>query len=345
MKVAVKYVTRRTNRDGVERWYWQRRGHPLTRLPDDPGERVAVAFRLNIEAEGRKPARHGPIPGSLEAVIDAYQGTDRWRDKAPATKAAYGVWLRRYARSWGTIPAGDLTRAMICDFLDTIASRSNRRLAAAVLQVVLDHARYRGLVAINQANALGLPAPAARAEYFTLDDIAAWRTASAGHRHERPMQLAFALLLYTAQRPVDCLTMPWTHYDGDSVRLRQQKTRRLMSIPCHYDLRAELDGARRLAAHVLICAGLTYDQFNLAWKEIAAAAGLARKQARDVRRTAVVLLAQAGCGKTEIGHITGHSDAEISDILDRVYLVKTDPVARRAIEKLEIHTRAKSRNG
>ncbi len=33
------YVTRRTNANGKVRWYWQRPGHKLTRLPDDPVER------------------------------------------------------------------------------------------------------------------------------------------------------------------------------------------------------------------------------------------------------------------------------------------------------------------
>ena len=52
MLERLRYVTRRTDKSGRERWYWQRRGHPLTRLPDDKAERMAMAERLNAaEAE------------------------------------------------------------------------------------------------------------------------------------------------------------------------------------------------------------------------------------------------------------------------------------------------------
>jgi len=40
MLERLRYVTRRADRSGRERWYWQRRGHPLTRLPDDKAERL-----------------------------------------------------------------------------------------------------------------------------------------------------------------------------------------------------------------------------------------------------------------------------------------------------------------
>jgi len=53
MLERLRYVTRRTDKSGRERWYWQRRGHPLTRLPDDKAERMAMAERLNAAADGR----------------------------------------------------------------------------------------------------------------------------------------------------------------------------------------------------------------------------------------------------------------------------------------------------
>jgi hypothetical protein len=34
MHVKLRYVERRVDRSGTERWYWHRRGHKLTRLPD-----------------------------------------------------------------------------------------------------------------------------------------------------------------------------------------------------------------------------------------------------------------------------------------------------------------------
>ncbi len=39
----LRYVIRRVGRRGNVRWYWARKGHPLTRLPDDLAGRVAKA--------------------------------------------------------------------------------------------------------------------------------------------------------------------------------------------------------------------------------------------------------------------------------------------------------------
>ena len=46
----LKYVTKRRNKRGI-RWYWQRKGHPLVRLPDDPVKRFALAHKLNEQAD------------------------------------------------------------------------------------------------------------------------------------------------------------------------------------------------------------------------------------------------------------------------------------------------------
>ncbi len=50
MDEKLAYVTRRTNANGKVRWYWQRPGHKLRRLPDDPVERFREAKRLNDAA-------------------------------------------------------------------------------------------------------------------------------------------------------------------------------------------------------------------------------------------------------------------------------------------------------
>ena len=49
-------------------------------------------------------------------------------------------------------------------------------------------------------------------------------------------RLAFALLLYTAQRRSDVVRMGRKHVRGDVVDVRQQKTGKLMPIPLHAEL-------------------------------------------------------------------------------------------------------------
>ena len=37
MHVKLRYVERRVDHSGAERWYWHRHGHKLARLPDRTG--------------------------------------------------------------------------------------------------------------------------------------------------------------------------------------------------------------------------------------------------------------------------------------------------------------------
>jgi hypothetical protein len=64
------------------------------------------------------------------------------------------------------------------------------------------------------------------------------------------------------------------------------------------------------------------------------AAGLESKQARDLRRTAMVNLADAGATDIEISAISGHSIDETRKILE-TYIVRTAVQAKNAILKLE----------
>ena len=59
MHIKLRYVERRVDRSGADRWYWHRRGHKLARLPDDPIERMAMAERLNAAADRRVKDANG----------------------------------------------------------------------------------------------------------------------------------------------------------------------------------------------------------------------------------------------------------------------------------------------
>ena len=77
MLERLRYVTRRLNRNGKVRWYWQRRGHKLTRLPNNPVERMATTERLNNAADAI------PLPAvlprdSIGGLIQRYRNGDRF---------------------------------------------------------------------------------------------------------------------------------------------------------------------------------------------------------------------------------------------------------------------------
>ena len=78
------------------------------------------------------------------------------------------------------------------------------------------------------------------------------------------------------------------------------------------------------------------DHFRHEFRRIAVKAGLEDRQFLDLRRTAVVRLAEAGCTPPEIAAITGHKLDRTMHILE-TYFPRTTPMARAAIRKLELY--------
>ena len=146
-------------------------------------------------------------------------------------------------------------------------------------------------------------------------------------------------MLHTAQRPGDVRAMTWAQYNGDTITLRQEKTGKLVEVPCNEGLLLLLDAAKTKRPGTVIVAGrngqrLIEDTWRDAFNLIRDKAGLGHLQARDLRRTAVVNLARAGATVPEIAAITGHSIDRTQWILE-TYLPRDVHMARAGIIKLE----------
>ena len=73
---------------------------------------------------------------------------------------------------------------------------------------------------------------------------------------------------------------------------------------------------------------------KLAMHKVMPAAGIEDLQVRDLRRTAVVALAEADCTESQIASVTGHEIEESRQILE-TYLPRNLNIARAAILKWE----------
>lgn len=332
MQVRMRYVTVRRDARGRERWYWQRRGFPLTRLPDIAGARWNEAQRLNDLAD--KAGKSPLLDANVDALIDKVRASEKFTAKAAGTRRHYEAWCKWFGGKWGHLPITAITRRVVVDFADSWAhSPSQRGIALTVLRRIFDVAAYQGLIDANPCHRLGLSKPKSRDQYFMPDDEKAFLKACERDR----LRTAFHLLLFTGQRPSDVLSMPRTHYNQDTIRARQQKTGKLVEIPAHALLKAYLAGAPKDS---ILLAGYRggpksrYDAFNRDWRETVKAAGLEHLQARDLRRTAVVRMGEAGATEAEISAITGHTIERTRQILE-TYLVRTLPMGRSAIAKWE----------
>ena len=119
--------------------------------------------------------------------------------------------------------------------------------------------------------------------------------------------------------------------------LRASKTGTPLEIPCHSVLRVALDSAPRRSPLILVSStGRPWreDHFRHVWRKATLAAGLDGLQYRDLRRTAIVRLAEAGATVPEIAAISGHQIHSCQRILE-VYLPRNVEMARAGIVKLE----------
>lgn len=200
-------------------------------------------------------------------------------------------------------------------------------------------ARYYGIVVTDEAAGLRLKTNRPRDRIWTDEEIARWLDAATGE--DPHMSTGFLLLQYTAQRPSDVLKMTWPQYSKSAIRLRQQKTGTLLDVPVHPMLREHLDDLGRSSTSLTIVTyrdrPVKYLRFNERFRRIAERAQI-DAQARDLRRTAMVRMAEAGATVPQIASVSGHSIEATQRILE-TYLPRNRDLAEMAITRLAEHKR------
>jgi len=119
------------------------------------------------------------------------------------------------------------------------------------------------------------------------------------------------------KREGDLLLLPWSAYNGTEIKLRQRKTGAYIPIPVADTLKAALDRAPRQSPIMLTNSnGKPWSEsgFQGAWGKATTRAGIRGLTFHDVRGTAVVKLARAGCNEIEIYSITGHKPGDAGGV-------------------------------
>ena len=339
-RIQVRYVTKRVKPSGRVYWYWQRRGFPLTRLPDDEGERLAAATKLNEEADAKKAnlPKRGALPdNAVTSVIHLYEQTEGYKELADGTRTYYDRHLRQILRTFGDLPFSAITRRVVVDYCNGFSTAGEQRKAAAVMSNLFEVAVYHGHATENHARKLRLKTPKRRKTVWTHEEIAAFLDAAKSHHAGPRIALYFNILRYTAQRPGDVAAMTWKQYSGQTIKLRQQKTAALIEVPCHRDLRAILDAEERRSIYLFAYPDgtpLKYQRLFEWEREIRREIGLSHLQMRDLRRTAMVRMGEAGAEIHQIAAVSGHTIETTKQILE-TYLPRTVKMARGAISLWE----------
>src|SRR6516165_7142479 len=212
----------------------------------------------------------------------------------------------------------------------------NSDYAYSTLARILSWAHDRGLIAKNPCSSAGKLYHGTRASKIWNDqDIDGFLRVAPPY-----LRLAMLLAVNTGQRQGDLLRLPWSSYDGATIKLRQRKTGAYVPIPVSDALRTALDAAPKVSPIMLTNSGgkpWSESGFQGAWGKATMRAGIRGLTFHDLRGTAVVTLARAGCNEVEIYSITGHKPGDVQAILTAHYLPRDAEVASNAIAKLNMY--------
>jgi integrase len=344
MRIRFKGLNSATKRlaDGRRvRYYYAWRGGP--KLEGKPGSPEFIASYNAAVARKVTPAKD-----VLLSVLQGYQQSQEFLGLSDRTRADYIGRIKLIERKFGDFPTSLLTdrrtRGEFMAWRDKLALSSRRQAdyAWTVLARILSWGYDRGLVAANPCEKGGRLYRGTRADRVWSDrDEAAFLAKAPPHLH-----LPLTLALWTGQRQGDLLRLPWSAYDGETIRLSQSKTKARVTIPVGAPLKAALDAAPKHGPLILTSTDRrpwTEDGFRSSWRKACAAAGIVGLTFHDLRGTAVTRLALAGCTEAEIATITGHSLRDVAAILDAHYLHRDPALARSAISKLEKRTNFSNR--
>jgi integrase len=151
-------------------------------------------------------------------------------------------------------------------------------------------------------------------------------------------RLAFALLLYTAQRRSDVVRMGRQHIRDGVLTVKQQKTGVELPIPVHPHLQAVIDATPSEHLTFLVTAtGKPYggNAFTEQFRNWCDAAGLSQRcKPHGLRKAACRRLAEAGCSGNEIMAISGH--ATMKELVRYTKAADRALLARNAMAKAVI---------
>jgi integrase len=345
MDFKLDFVDVQRDRQGRIRYYYFRRAGRRWPLPGEPGtpEFMAAYWRFHAETEPvRSPTRHGPIPGSFGALVQAFFAERKFQvERRPNTQKMYRQIIEPLAERHGDKPVALLERKHIKQWRDARAETpGTANMIVKVVRLLLSYAVDNGYRTDN---------PALRIELFKLGEHRAWTDAEcatfeakwpAGSMQRR----AYMLAKFTGQRCGDLARMTRAHIRDSAIRVMQQKTtegrtNEEMWIPLHRDLASELALGGGHMSFLTRADGSAFSERHLSvwFADAIEQAGLSETCVlHGLRKTAARMLAEAGCTTHEIASITGHRS--LKQIEGYTKAAHQPSLATAAILKLEKNT-------
>ena len=266
-----------------------------------------------------------------DLIVDYLKSSD-FETKKPNTQALYRITLDKI-RDLSNVPVADIRRRHVLNMREKFKGKpGTANMVVAMWRVLLRYAWDREHVLANVAVDIR-PLPIGEYRRWSNEQIA-----YALAHFPNPARRAAIVGLYTGQRVGDCSRMMRSDYDGEGIRVVQEKTGKKLWIAAHKDLRDELDQPSNSLYLIHKADGGPFKSrslsqlFNLECRRHPALADLVF---HGLRKAACSRLAEAGCTEHEISSITGQS---LTTVVHYTREVRQEHNARAAIVKLEQHT-------
>jgi integrase len=340
-KIRLEYVHEFLDRHGKARRYFRKPGFKQIPLPGAPGsDEFMTAYQLALAGQS-PPAQVGARrtrPGSVDAAVVGYYNSLAFRSLAIGTQKMRRAILERFRAEHGDKRIAMLPPEFI---VRTLGKRSPAaaRNWLKTLRGLLEFAVGEKFRADDPSQGIRLP------KMPKSDGIATWtedeiQAFEAKHPIGSRPRLAFALLLFTAQRRGDVVRMGRQHVRDGAISVRQQKTGAALEIPIHHGLQTVLDATPSEHLTFLVTEfgkPFTSAGFGNWFRDRCNEAGLPRHcSAHGLRKAACRRLAEAGCTAHQIAAISGH--ASLREVERYTKAADQARLARDAINREQLRT-------
>lgn len=311
MAKRLPFVTSYKSRHGKRYYRFRRKGYEPHTFREPYGTK---SFEKEYAAcLNKEPARAGAgktVPGSVADAIIRYYADNAFKNLEETTKGVYRGVLENFREAFGRDPMRAFDAQRIAGLMNAMnhkphAAARLRKLLRSLFKI----ARREKLVPYDFDPIKDTDAPKAETGGYHRWTEEELETFEAKYPLGTKPRLAFALLLWGAQRSGDVRMITADTIKGGRIDLSQSKTSNDVSVPVMPELQEALD-AGPLGKGTLIEANTgepyTAKGFYNMVKRACIKAGLPHCSAHGLRKSAARRCFSAGCSDEEGMQITGH---------------------------------------
>lgn len=301
--IRLPFIHEYRDKKGRVRRYVRRKGCPLVALPGQPGSAEFMdAYKHALAGVPEQRGRHAP--GTFGDLVLRYLGSVEFANLKPSSQATYRFVLDRQVEKHGHRMANDLPVKKARKIIEDIgaARPGMANLSRSIFVAVFEFAIDIGLRHDNPFKRVKTYRLGTR-HTWTEEQIAAYEARWPLGTRER---LAFAVLLYSAQRVSDAVKLK----RSDVLTFTQQKTGAELTIPVHPALARAVKAGPSNGIYIIGDARgrpIISETLTRLISRAVRLTGLPPEcKAHGLRKAAMRRLAEHGASSKEMAAVSGH---------------------------------------